>query len=478
VDHAAISITAGTGMTGGGDITASRTLGIDTTVVPRLTVANTFQQNLTVTGQRLELSNATPYIGIDESDQVAGERRYALIANGKVIGIRAYDDTYSVSTPLITGTRGTGQVFTAIALGDSTNNPTVTVNGVNVRDASILSSGTLANARVAASNVTQHQAALSIATSQLTGTLADARLVASNVTQFQTSLSIATSQLTGNMPDARIIATNVTQHQASLSITTSQLTGTLADARVVASNVTQHQASLTIAWSQISGTKNADQLQGQTRTSAATGDTVASRDPSGYLFATYLNQSSGNGENPTISQFLVNNGADGFLRKASLAHVQSQLGVGAGAFSGCVVNKGGTQSVNHNTITTVSFDIESIDVGGWHDTVTNNSRITIPSGVTYARIDGQVTLDFPDGTAYYDAYVALYENGSILDQSFGQSTGGGTNYITLQVDSGPRSVAAGTYYELVVYAFASSGSAAFTVQATNRRTSFRAQKLG
>lgn len=65
------------------------------------------------------------------------------------------------------------------------------------RSAADLSSGTLLDARVAASNVTQHQAALSIAASQLTGTIADARVAASNVTQHQAALSIGWSQITG-----------------------------------------------------------------------------------------------------------------------------------------------------------------------------------------------------------------------------------------------------------------------------------------
>lgn len=51
------------------------------------------------------------------------------------------------------------------------------------------------------------------------GTLADARVAQSNVTQHQAALSIATSQLTGNMPDARIVESNVTQHAAALGIT-------------------------------------------------------------------------------------------------------------------------------------------------------------------------------------------------------------------------------------------------------------------
>lgn len=127
-------------------------------------------------------------------------------------------------------------------------------------------SAQLANARVSASNVTQHQAALSIALTQLTGatypaasgvnitnlnasalasgSVPDARVPLSNVNQHQGSLSIGTGQLTGSMPDARIPASNVTQHQAALSIAATQLTGSIADARIPVSNVSQHQASI------------------------------------------------------------------------------------------------------------------------------------------------------------------------------------------------------------------------------------------
>jgi len=54
---------------------------------------------------------------------------------------------------------------------------TVTVNGVNVRDAAILTSGSLDPARVPQSAVTQHQNALSISAAQITsGTLSNSRL--------------------------------------------------------------------------------------------------------------------------------------------------------------------------------------------------------------------------------------------------------------------------------------------------------------
>lgn len=66
-----------------------------------------------------------------------------------------------------------------------------------------ITSGTLADARIAQSNVTQHQAALSLNASQLTaGTLTDSRIAQSNVTQHQAALSIAETQI----PDGALLA--------------------------------------------------------------------------------------------------------------------------------------------------------------------------------------------------------------------------------------------------------------------------------
>jgi hypothetical protein len=74
-------------------------------------------------------------------------------------------------------------------------------------------------------------------------------------------------------------------------------------------------------------TLDADLTDGYHAAESATASTLAARNSSGYLFAVYLNQSSGDNENPTVSQFMVRNGSDTYLRAASLAHVKSALGV-------------------------------------------------------------------------------------------------------------------------------------------------------
>lgn len=70
-----------------------------------------------------------------------------------------------------------------------------------------------------------------------------------------------------------------------------------------------------------------------------------------------------------------------------------EIAVPAIAYSGAVVKKAADQTAaNYTGIVAVAFDAEVHDVGGWHDNVTNNSRLTVPSGVTRIRLQGQVSL--------------------------------------------------------------------------------------
>lgn len=50
-------------------------------------------------------------------------------------------------------------------------------------------------------------------------------------------------------------------------------------------------------------------------------------DGNGFAYTNYINSNTANNENPTISQFIVQNATDNFYRKASLAHVKTGLGI-------------------------------------------------------------------------------------------------------------------------------------------------------
>ena len=118
---------------------------------------------------------------------------------------------------------------------------------------SIITSGTFADARVAESNVTQHEAALTITESQisdLSHTVATLNAIG-NVT----ITSIASGEILKWNGSAWINNTLAEAGVAAAShvhATTDITSGTLTDARVAESNVTQHEAALTITESQIS----------------------------------------------------------------------------------------------------------------------------------------------------------------------------------------------------------------------------------
>ncbi len=70
---------------------------------------------------------------------------------------------------------------------------------------------------------------------------------------------------------------------------------------------------------------NATTLGGLAGDTSAAVSTVAVRNASGHLLATYLNQNSSDSENPNVGSFFLSNGADGYLRKGTLAYVQTYL---------------------------------------------------------------------------------------------------------------------------------------------------------
>ena len=78
-----------------------------------------------------------------------------------------------------------------------------------------------------------------------------------------------------------------------------------------------------------------------------TANHVVQRDANGYIYANHINFSSTETENPTISSFFVSNG-DGWSRKASVAHVKSQLGLGSAAYveTSAFDSAGSADSVN------------------------------------------------------------------------------------------------------------------------------------
>jgi hypothetical protein len=86
--------------------------------------------------------------------------------------------------------------------------------------------------------------------------------------------------------------------------------------------------------------------------------------------------------------------------------------------SGACVRKAANQTTaNYGSIQAIAWDSEDWDEGGWHDNVTNNSRLTNPSGSGVTHVDVQGYVNAFLGTATTYAVVKIYKGGSVSNQA-------------------------------------------------------------
>lgn len=140
---------------------------------------------------------------------------------------------------------------------------------------------------------------------------------------------------------------------------------------------------------------------------------------------------------------LLDTAADPFLRTSA--------GGGGGSFSGAMVKKSANQTgADYSGGVNIAFDAEAYDVGGWHDNVTNNTRLTVPSGVNYVICAASVSM--ANVGTNVTIFLLLMKNGSataIFDGAVGQqSFTGVTTDPTISFSSGAIPVSAGDYFEV------------------------------
>jgi hypothetical protein len=118
-----------------------------------------------------------------------------------------------------------------------------------------------------------------------------------------------------------------------------------------------------------------------------------------------------------------------------------------GSFSGVRVTKT-SQSIPNATETVVTFGTETFDEGGYHSTVTNTGRLTVPSGKAgYYDIYFQITWD-PNATGSRNAYIWL--NGTATDIARVNLAGVSGVYIT-PIVSTTYYLAEGDFVQVGVY---------------------------
>ena len=162
---------------------------------------------------------------------------------------------------------------------------------------------------------------------------------------------------------------------------------------------------------------------------------------------------------------------------ASAAGTPARLGIGSSAqvltvasgvpswatpssgstFVGCSLNKTSSQSINHATETVVTFQNELIDTDGFHSTVTNTGRITIPSGKAGKYL---ITAFVMVDSAGAQTQGGLFKNGTSNFTFYSAAVGSGNTgfaYIPNLVINLVLDLAVADYIEC--YAYQGSGSA-------------------
>lgn len=143
--------------------------------------------------------------------------------------------------------------------------------------------------------------------------------------------------------------------------------------------------------------------------------------------------------------------ASGTTKKAKLSTLLSWI-LGNITFSGARCYKSTTQSIT-STLTVVTFDVESYDTDGYHDNVTNNSRLTVPT-TGYYRITGSAPT--ASNTA---ARAQIRVDGSTVIAATGVGNSGAST------DNGPvlttdYYLTAGQYVEFLVAYVSTTSNAA------------------
>lgn len=111
-----------------------------------------------------------------------------------------------------------------------------------------------------------------------------------------------------------------------------------------------------------------------------------------------------------------------------------------------LVNRSSNQSISAATTTTINWNAEVYDTDSWHDTGSNTSRLTVPSGVSLVRVGGNLTAANTGQSA-----LSFFKNGAGARglPTYDCEVNGTER---LNAWSAPLEVSAGDYFEMRVFA--------------------------
>lgn len=146
----------------------------------------------------------------------------------------------------------------------------------------------------------------------------------------------------------------------------------------------------------------------------------------------------------------------------------------SGSFLGASVKKSADQTAFNasGAGSSVSFDAEIYDIGSWHDTVTNNSRLIVPAGygITKVTLAGQIFTVNNSGSCF----MQFMKNGNqAFDGAAGVSlpTIGTTSLLSLCAIAVPCTAL--DYFEILL-----SGESDSSIDITASKTNFTIMAVG
>jgi hypothetical protein len=119
-------------------------------------------------------------------------------------------------------------------------------------------------------------------------------------------------------------------------------------------------------------------------------------------------------------------------------------------FMGALVNlAASTAAQNHTAGIAIPFGAEQYDTDGFHDTITNPARMTIPAGLGIRKVKVSATVRVSAITAGSDNFLAIRKNGveTYLGSPALHHENSAATSTTISVSSGAIPVVAGDYFE-------------------------------
>lgn len=106
-------------------------------------------------------------------------------------------------------------------------------------------------------------------------------------------------------------------------------------------------------------------------------------------------------------------------------------------------------TINPTGVYTIPFNSELFDTNGWHDNTTNNTRLTVPSGVNYAVFAGTIGVNAL--TANERCLIRIQKNGADFAQAPWTMVQTAQTDASISICSGPIPVTTGDYFTFQVW---------------------------